>query len=185
MKSRNFYKNILIIIGLVSLSFFVAHYFVYQDIKSKNENITTLSQQIDLESSRQEYLLSTERMIKSIRSDIDKINNSIISVDGNVEFIEGLESVAKNNGLTITIESLIIEDDPAVSSNEITTLKVKARTKGGWVGTYTFLKQIESLPYKIKINQFSMLNPLDEASVSEPNVSEWTSTFEIRVLKYK
>lgn len=186
MSSQNIYKNIMVILGVVSLGFFVAYYFAYQDIKEKNKSIAVLAQELDLESSRQEYLVSTQRMIKNISSDIDRINNSIISVDGNVSFIEGLEAVAKSNGLSITIDSLVIEDDPTFSESGITTLKIKAKTKGSWAGTYTFISQIESLPYKIKVSQFGMQGSASElVSGKKVPVSEWQSSFEIRVLKYK
>jgi hypothetical protein len=187
MKNEKSFKKILILLGIVFVGFFVVYYLVYQDIKVKNEHISTLAQDLDFQSSRQEYLISTQRMIQNISSDIDRINNSIVAVDGDVQFIENLESIAKNEGLSISIDSLLIEDDPSFSNNEITTLKVKAKAEGSWAGTYSFLAQIESLPFKVKINKFSIVNDADGGGIDGQKTFSlnWQSSFEIQVLKYK
>ncbi len=179
----------LIMLGVVTLGVLSSYYFIYRDIKSKNEHISSLIQQLDFQSSRQEYLVSTQRMIENLNSDMTKINDSIVSKDGDVEFIENLENRAKNKGLTINIESLNVEDDPTSTASSITKLKLSAKTKGSWDGTYTFLSELESLPFKIKIEKFSIVNESRSEVLDGKQTytysPDWKTSFEIVVLKYK
>ena len=128
-------------------------YFLFKDIRLRNEHISKLSQEVSSLSSKQDYLVSTQKMIGSINQDIIRIDNSIITKDGDVAFIENLELIAKSNGLTLNIDSLVFEDDTKLTGAGLTTLKIKAKTTGNWSNTYRFLSQIESLPFKIKVNR--------------------------------
>lgn len=182
-------KIILVSLSISVLSIFVVYYFLYQDIKLKNEHTSAISQELSLETNKQSYLNLTKRIIQNINPDLALVDNSIISKDGDVKFIDSLEATAQENGLTITIDSLVFEDSLSVPSSEITTLKIQAKTKGGWIGTYKFLGQLESLPIKVKVDKFEFTNTSvdinsDTNKVSTPN-DVWQSTFEIHVLKYK
>ena len=164
-------------------------YLVYQDIKDKNENHHTLSHGLLFQNDKQDYLVSTQKTIDNINPDITRINSSVVSKEGEVSFIENLESIARINGLSIEIDSLVFEDRGDSSSSLISVLKIKAKTKGSWYGSYVFLARLESLPFKIKIDRFSLANTGTEVPVPDekggvPN-GDWQSTFEIAVLKYK
>lgn len=181
-------KKILVFLSLIMITLFVGHYFLYRDIKLKNEHISILSAELESQSERQGYLIATERVIESIKEDIELIDKSIIASNEDVDFIEDLEAIARRNGLTIKIDSLVIEDAKELDAAGITTLKVRAKTTGPWVGTYTFLSEVESLPFKIKVNKFAILNTGEGASVEGATPvlkNEWQSTFEILILKYK
>lgn len=187
MFNQKSFKQILVILCIIAAAFFVAYYFLYEDVKGKNEHISSLVQDLDFQSSRQEYLISTQRMIQNINSDIDRINNSIVATDGDVKFIEGLEAIARSEGLSVTIDSLGIEDSVALDASGVTNLKLRAKTKGPWSGTYAFISQLESLPYKIKINSFGIQSDGGETTADGKKLSvpQWQSSFEIQVLKYK
>ncbi len=184
-RSKSF-KIVIFLLGFVILTFFICHYFLYKDIKTRNEHASLLEHELSLEEGKQEYLSLTDRLLQNIQSDIDNINNSIIPADGDIHFIEDLEILAKNNGLKIDIDSLIIEEDSSLSSSKATTLKIKAKTSGPWSGTYAFLANLESLPIKIKLNGFSLAAAQsDTGDGKKSSASIWQSSFEIVLLKYK
>lgn len=184
-----FSKKILIILGLFVVGFFLLSYIVFFDIKHKNERISAMEHELSFQSKKQEYMTSMERVIQNSDSDITRINDSIIPSDGDVRFIESLESIARGGGLSIDIESLTFEDSRLLASSSMTILKVKAKTKGKWLGTYKFLTQIESLPFKVKIDKFALANVKEETDIDAKKTdtasSIWQSTFELKVLKYK
>ena len=180
-------KTILAILTLLVIGMFVVYYFVYDDIKSKNERVSSLQNDLSQEKNKQDYLISTQKVLQSIDPDVTRIKNSVIPKDGDVKFIGDLESLARGDGLTIDISSLLIDDNPENTSNSIDVLKIDAKIKGPWLATYTFLSQLESLPYKVKVNTFDFVNATD---VSGPDRvisfnSDWQSVFQINVLKYK
>lgn len=186
MTKQSSHKKILSILSLVVALLFVGYYFLYKDIKTKNQKISYLENEISLQSGRQEYLVSTEKLIESLSADISDIDTSIVAKDADVNFIENLEAIAKNNNLSIDIDSLGIEDLPGQKSNDISTLKVRARATGPWKGTYAFFAELESLPFKVKINKYSLSNVSSDTGVDAKKVGQiWQSTFEIVVLKYK
>ena len=172
-------------LGLSVLCVFVLYYFIFRDIQSKNEHLSAFTHDLSLQMNKEEYLTSTEKKIQNINTDINNINNSIISHSGDVEFIENLESIAHNNNLSINIESLVFEDNPKFAPALVTIFKIKAKTTGGWVGTYRFLNQIESLPFKVKINNYAFISGAEESESSKKIDNVWQSMFEISVLKYK
>jgi hypothetical protein len=137
----------------------------------------------------QQYMISLERTIQNADPDIIRINNSIIAKDGDVEFIETLEQMAKTNGLSVSIDSLTLENNPILAGSNVTILRIKAKTQGSWLGTYTFLSELESLPLKIKVDKFGFANGGSDTQTPSGKSAKatvvWQSIFEIVVLKYK
>ena len=189
MQGSKSLKTILVLLSLAVLAMFVVYYFAYQDIKSKNENISNLTSDLLQESNKQDYLISTQKAMQSISPDLALVNNSIISKDGDVDFIGNLESIARGDGLTIEISSLVFDNNPVVPSDLTGILKIDAKVNGSWLATYTFLSQMESSPFKIKIDRFNFVNTTDptlsESKRAALSGSAWQSDFEIDVLKYK
>ncbi len=173
-------KVTIVILALVSAVLFYAKYYIYQNIKEINQNVSVLENGLSSSDERRAYQIATKKNIANLEPEITKINNSIIANGEDVKFIEDLEALANSNGLSIDISSLSFEDDPKISSSTITTFVIKAKAKGGWAGNYTFLAEMESLPFKVKINRFALSNiGLDSGAIG------WQSDFEMRVLKYK
>ena len=180
MKNSSSKKTVLFLLVLIVL-IFVAYYFLYSNLKTKNQNISTLSQELLMQNSTEGYIVSTKKMMDEHMGDINNINNSIISKDGDVTFIENLETIAKNNNLAVEINSLQFEDNPQLSSAGLTSFKIIIKTVGNWGGTYRFLSQLESSSFKVKINKSSIIyNDLLAESGGA-----WQGAFEIVVLKYK
>ena len=164
-------------------------YYIFHDIKNKNESISNLQNELTIKTQNQKYMIEAERIIKNSKSDITFVNNSIIATDGDVSFIEDLEALGRSEGLSVSIDSLIYEDDPSLASSTVTTLKIKAKTSGSWSGNYRFLEEIESLPFKVKVNSFNLVSVSEiggpDSKQPTPQTLGWQGTFEIQVLKYK
>ncbi len=126
-------------------------------------------------------------MIERSALDIEKIDSSIVAKDGDVVFIENLEGLAKQNKLSIDISSLTFNDDTPASAAGLTVFKISAKTSGSWSGTYAFLSEIESLPYKVKITRYSAVTTGPSVGTDEKTLNNaiWSSLLELEVLKYK
>jgi hypothetical protein len=187
MKNHNSLKKIIFILSLFVLVLFVAQYFVYRDIKIKNQKISVAERDLLLQENRQEYLISTEKLITAIGSDLQKIDASILAVDGEVNFINSLEDIAAKNKLKFDPEFLgSDENDPTLKNTNIKTFTIRAKITGSWADTYTFISELESNPVKIKINNLSISNVSSDSGIDvKKNGSIWQSVFEIVVLKYK
>lgn len=187
MKPNSGSKKILIILALIAVILCLPYYVVFSDIKSKNEKISDLEHEFSLSSQKQEYASSLQEEVRFAQPSIELLNTSIIPTDGNVGFIENLEKMGRDEGLEVSIESLTEEERKEFASSTVNILNVQVKTKGSWDGTYHFLKQVESLPFKLTVTNFAIQGTVDTlvADKKTAPVRFWQSSFEIRVLKYK
>ncbi len=186
MSTPNSFKKIIALLTAIVLILLSAQYFLYVEISTKNKKISEMVNNLDSQENRQDYLISMQNLLNSMSSDIDAINGSIVSSDADVQFIEYLESLARDNGVNIKIDSLSFEDSAILKGTNVTSFKIKASTFGSWRGTYAFLSQLESMQYKVKINKFSAVSQsTDLGDQIKKSTGEWKSNFEIVVLKYK
>lgn len=173
----------LIIIVMVLCA---AQYFLYSEIKIKNQKISQMQNNINSKESRQEYLLSMQKMLESLDQSVGDVDASIVPSGGDVQFIEYLGSVAKDSGLSMDIINLSLEDNSSLSSAKLNGLKVRADIEGSWKSVYSFANRLEYLPYRVKILRFSVSNSnLSSENQIQKSGSVWKGSFEIVVLKYK
>ncbi len=189
MKNHNLFKRTASVLGIFILFACGILYFGFENIRTRSIHISALKGELESETVKQEYLSDVQRMVNGSNEDISTINNTFVLKDGDVDFIENIEALARDNGLTITIDSLNIEDDKTLAKDGLVFLTVKARTKGNWKGTYTFLSKIENLPYKIKIDQYEAVGTVSDEAVDPKKKTKpeanWQSLLQLRVVKYK
>ncbi len=185
------HKKILIFVVLLGVALAFVYYQLFQYIKNTNETASKGEYDVVVSFKKQQYVSSTDKLVFAANPDINKVSNSIVATDGDIVLIEQIESSARSQGITISIDSLSIEDDPLLAGSQMTFLKIKAKTKGSWGNTYQFLGEVESLPYQLRIEHFDMLNSQSisdggspSAPITSKNNSEWAGLFEMRVLKH-
>ncbi len=179
MKKNKLSKQIVGILSFFIVVLCVGYYFAFVDVQNKNKHISELQNSIDGQSKRDQYLMSIEHEVENAGGDIAVVNGSILGKDDDVKLIELLESTGRSDGLTVTIDSLVINDDSLTAKN-LTTLDVTAKMSGSWSGMYAYLNQLESFPYTVRIEKFAMMKTSDASAASK-----WQGVFEIRILKYK
>jgi mannitol-specific phosphotransferase system IIBC component len=188
MKKIQSLKGILGLLSVIVVLFLIAIFMLFQNIKNQMEDASNLQNKIDVATRQNQYTISLQKSLQNSKADIDKVNSSILSSDGNVSFIEKFETLAKNNGLNVSIDSLSVEDIPNINSDNLTSLVVRASAEGSWTGTIVFLTSLESFPFAMRVEKFDLLNSSDNPVGLPPPTSfkqNWLSTFEIRVLEYK
>jgi len=188
MRNYKSLKKIIIILVIFAIAVFVIFAYILINIKKKNENISNLRNKLISSSVDSKYLESMQLMLSSANDSISQIDSSILKSDGDVLIIETIEQLAKKNGLEATIDSIAVEDLVSLGDSGMTTLKIRAKTSGEWTQIYNFISELTALPYKIRIEGFSLVNNPDTAvSTSQVglNTHQWLNIFEIRLLKYK
>jgi Tfp pilus assembly protein PilO len=188
MKKITSHKVILVLLALSVILLFGVIFMLFQNIKNQSENTSSLQNEIDLGTKQNQYTIFLQKSLQDSKSDIDKVDGSILSSDGNVGFIEKIETLAKDNSLNISIDSLSVEDIPTIDSNSLTSLKIRASAQGSWPDMVVFLTKLESMPFVMRVEKFDLLNSSDNPIGLPPPTSSkqnWLSTFEIRILEYK
>ncbi len=187
MEKPNLHLKLIGTLSLIAIMLSIAIYFMYHDIKSKNESILQVENNLSFKNTEYDYLVSMQNFIMESESEIAKINSSIISKDGEVAFIENLESRARSYNLKIEIDSLnLASNDTKTASSTVSTLKIKASAEGSWANIYKFISEVESLPERIKINKISLSYRGDLLDQTIPEQNKiWGASFEVSVLKYQ
>lgn len=181
MKNSQDFKKILAVLSISALAIFALHYFTYVDIKTKNESISGLQYDLSTKASKQDYLISTERSLDKFAVELGLAQSSVVSKEEEIKFIEKIESIARNNGLTIDISSLALTSEE-LPSPDLIVLKIQVTTNGSWRGHYMFLAEVESLPLKLKVSRSSLVRTGVGINLTDGG---WSNNIDISVLKYK
>ncbi|MBI2100431.1 MAG: hypothetical protein HYT47_00170 [Candidatus Vogelbacteria bacterium] len=76
-----------------------------------------------------------------------KVRSAFISRESLIQFIEGLETVARESGVDLTL------GEPVIESNSL-TLSMKA--VGSFAKVYRWLERLENLPYRLTFERINL-----------------------------
>ena len=172
---------IIIILGVVILAIFSFSYYFYSNMKSIGNNLQDLSEKSAEEVLIKEEIKNLNISTSVLKPQIEEINSLFISPQGQVSFIDEVESLAKYLDLKIEINSVDIDSNEVVSGQGLAILKMKVTVVGTWVGNYKFLYYLENLPYSIDIRQMSLSNLSDSSQKISTDI--WRGIFDIKVLQ--
>ena len=191
-------KNKTIIFLLSAIFFVVLAILVYgvYEIRSENQKISDISNQAD-EATRESAVAGSIRSIKnSYAPSINKIESLVITSDKLVPFIESIEKLGKDMGLTIKTTSVSL--DKTDSSKEIkypSRVHISIETDGPWGGSLSFLAALENLPTKVFVDSTSLaldaapsdstLLTLTKGKLAGPTVRSWHTSTNITVSIFK
>ncbi|MFZ2522056.1 MAG: hypothetical protein WAZ44_02050 [Minisyncoccia bacterium] len=188
MNKRKMTKLVPITFALLFILLLIGQFFLFIHIKNTNQNSSSLAVELRTKSNNEEYMISTGKIIQNINSDLNKVHKSIVSETGDVEFIESLERLADINNLSISINSLNIEANSKSTTSPVALLRISIKTTGGWSGSHKFLKQVESMPIKMKVNSYTLQSETSNIVQDNPlgvSTGKWESAVDLSVLKYR
>lgn len=116
-------------------------------------------------------------LLKHTSETQEALKTFIVTESTVVDVIETLESLGARTGVSVNISSL--------SSDETGVLgRVRGRveTRGTWSAVLTYMRAVESLPYKISISNISLRR---DPSGEKGKLPTWGMTFSIELLKIK
>ena len=111
----------------------------------KKESANILATTLGIEET---YLI--RKKMADWRREIDTLNSFFVEKEGEVVFIEKLETVAKNTGVKIEINSIQI-GKKETGIDFIENLELKVRFEGEWSAVAKFLSALENMPHAISI----------------------------------
>ncbi len=196
-------RQILISVSVLLVLVLGGYYFLFLTIKSKNEKVSSFSQEIDLYSEREALRRTTEKTADELSEKIKKLDSYFIHKDEVVPFIENIENAGGESGVSVSIVSVGVDalsqvgggssDNIPLDKSEKLILRLDA--KGSWGNVVNFISYLENLPYKISINRVALhknssVQPFfsaGEAPIkkSDNPTADWSSTIEMSVLTLK
>ena len=148
-------KPFLVTLSLISLVFLLVLVFGIYDIKAKNKKILELLSEADSASETGELAQSIKTTQTNAGGDLDAFDKLVLTSGKLVPLIESIETAGRGLGLETKIVSVgKIEDK---KQGEPSLIRLVLETQGAWAQTLAFLRAIENLPYRVMIDESSLL----------------------------
>ena len=182
--TTNSYLSILILTDffLVLISAFIFFDFRVNrlaEIDDLNVKLTSLH-------SMKDKMGTLSRIIRESKADRDNLDLHFITKETTSNFIEELESLAIRSGVILKIRSLNVgKEDKQV--NKPSYLKFDLRFDGSFPRVFKFLKILENLPYRIRLNMVKVARLENEdGSVSKGTKGkvDWFGEVSLDLISY-
>lgn len=169
-------KGLLAIVLLLNVAAVGWYFFLFIEVKAKNERVSDLVNRIDAETTAENLQNSVKALVAQTAPQRVKLNSYVIEKDGAVSFIELLERVGDDVGVAVAIES--VERSERAETPAVEELRLALKATGAWSGVVRFMGLLELLPYEARISQ---------AALSKKDAKEdpWHITLSLIVLKEK
>lgn len=140
---------LILILGVfVKGSFYVLGLIEAESKKLINKKIELI--QIN---KKRENMLKSQEEYGVLESSINKLNNSLLSANSELDFIIFLENIAKKNNLNKEINILnSLKDKNKIKSDN---MNFSVSLSGSFDGTLAFIKEIQTAPYYANIISIS------------------------------
>ncbi|MFC1732246.1 hypothetical protein ACFL6I_18215 [candidate division KSB1 bacterium] len=160
--------GVFVLLGIYSTLFIV--------IKNKNNQISALQNQVDIEVLKDQRLHSTKQLMADLGEGIEQIDAYFVSEDGVVDFLESLEALGEVSGVSVGVNSVSV-DESTDGGLPYELLRIDFVARGLWKNVVQLISLLETFPLGIAIErmQFERL----------PNSSHWQVNTSFTVLKLK
>lgn len=180
-------KKLLIILAILDVLAIAGYAYGFNLLVMRNGQVVEATLEVASFSLKNETLSSLQIAMKNAEQGMKEIDEYYIAPDGAVDFISIIESIAKNRGLTILVDSVETADIDKNTKDFQEHLVMRIQIEGPWAGVTQFLQLIENLPYNVYVTQGDLVK-LDSAGtqnvINRPGI-RWRGEFEIMALKLK
>jgi hypothetical protein len=134
---------VLSLLGLLSFNI----YRVYSQNRATAQFLEEANQK-----AIEDNLISSVRKLKAgAAPDIEAFETLVFTSDKIIEAIEKLELLGRS--LTVEVEITHVEEVEKLPDTDGKGLRVALNAQGSWAGLFTWLKALESLPYRVMFDQ--------------------------------
>ncbi len=143
----------LALLSTVALAFCLLLVYVFINIRAENRETAQLSS-LTAQSEQEEAATSAIRELRSSAgAEIEAFEQLTLSNERLVPLIESIENMGRALKLSLKIAS-VEKQDGGEGAPQIIRMVVEA--EGGWSGTFSLLRGIEALPYRVMIDSVSL-----------------------------
>ncbi len=145
-------------------------------IKNKNNHISELKNQVDIEVRKDHRLYSVKSLLTDLNKEIKQIDTYLVADDGVVDFLEDLENLGSIADVSVSVNSVSV-DKKTTEMLPFELLKVEFVTRGKWRSVVQLMSLLETSSLGIIINRVH----LEKLS----SLESWQSNISFTVLKSK
>ncbi len=142
-------------------------------ISKMESDITEAIEKADKDIGSSVRAKNIEQVRLTYKEEVSIIDEVVLTRADLVAFIERLEKVGRDIGLSISISS-ITNDSKNVSITNPEIVRVTIEARGSWASNLLFVKLLENLPYKYNIDRLDLLS----------DGKEWRTNSTLRLTTY-
>lgn len=166
--------TIMALLGVLIL--FVIYSTLFVVIKNKNNQISALQNQVDIEVRKDQRLHSIKQLIADLGKDIEQIDTYFVSEDGVVDFLESLEALGRVSGVSVGVNSVSV-DESTDNSLPYEHMRIDFVARGSWRNVVQLVSLLETFSFGIVIERMQLERL--------PSSSSWQVNVSFTVLKLK
>lgn len=170
-------KELLAITLLLNIAAIGWCYFLFAEIKEKNEHLSELTNRIEAETSEESALNYKKNLAVETAALREKLLSFTLAKGGAISFIEFLEATGNDVDARTSIESVSTKDHAQLSNIE--ELRLTLKVTGSWSAIVRFLGLLEVLPYETALEQVAV------SKMEFPDEGPWRADIFLTVLKEK
>ena len=170
-------KELLAITLLLNVAAIGWGYFLFMEIKEKNEHLSELANRIEAETAEESDIHYKKNLAVETATLREKLLSSTLAKGGAISFIELLEATGRDVGARTSIESVSTKDNAKLSNIE--ELRLALKVTGPWPAVVRLLGLLELLPYETELDQVVV------SKVESPEEGSWRADLLLTTLKEK
>ncbi len=174
--------NILIVLVLLIAASSAGLYFyfynslgVYQreteDLRAKTKTLDATLGNLDI----------IEQNLKGTVENGDRIAALFLGQDSIVDFIQTIESVMKDVGVSGSVDSVVEQSFPELDASGKEKINMVISAEGDWSGLVNLLGLLERLPYKSTVNSFSLRYADVMVEATKKKAASTTKVWQLKV----
>lgn len=181
------------LIILCVLVWSAAGFFSYQ-VFSQTNDTGALIDGAKKDLKRDADLRATKNSLSANEDKIMELDSFFVASDKAVDFIETIEAIGRQTGVTLTIGSVSTEANLRNPNDFKEIIKMRLQAGGSWQGVYHFLTVLENLPYGLSVDTASITLNISSQNLffsTSPTTRRrtekeaWIGHFDVSVLKIK
>jgi len=162
--------------ALLSLIFFTGSVAVagltFYLIDKEGEELKRQMEVIGKDKLMQEQYYSLQEILNQTKSEHTELANYLLTKDNTINFLNEIETMARDMGLKLTTDSLAVS---ALPNPQFEAIDLRIRVEGERTTLLAFLSVLENLPY------FSRINELNLNAVKGSDGAIWSASVSLMV----
>jgi hypothetical protein len=162
-------KNLLVFASFLLLVGIAGFSYEFYAIHTEKLASAELESRIQGERATSATLESLRAIQVNNTAELDKIDSIVIARENPVPFLDIIEKTAKRFNLELRVGSVTVTEGKGSRDD---TLSVMLETEGSWKQTIAFVHAIESLPYRVLVDDMSITTDVT-SGVAAPVKQVW------------
>ncbi|MCX6757337.1 MAG: hypothetical protein NTZ44_00405 [Candidatus Nomurabacteria bacterium] len=177
-KLNKFLIKIFIALLFIILSI-VGFFYIFNSIKSKNDNTTNLLTQAQDESDRRNNIEKLNVQIKAIAPQRKMLETHFAKSSDVVTFLDNLQNLGKLAKAPVEIFSVDLDKDNSL-------LKVQMSAKGSFIAIHNLFYLLQNSQYELDFSAVNLQTTTgsSDSTKNVSNIQQWQANFSLTLLSF-